>query len=114
MESIATIKARLLVKNLNPAYPLNIKWFVAEVLDKPVEIHQTELDPRCSALVIDKPHYDFIHIGVNKYHPRTRQRFATLHEIGQSTVNIKEILVLLKRRKTRSYEKRQMTSPPNH
>ena len=81
-ESIAVIKARLLVKNLAPRYPINILWFANQVLHKPSIIHLRELNPNCNAVIIDKPCYDHIHIGVNINHPDNKQRFSIIHEIA--------------------------------
>lgn len=81
-ESIAIIKARLLVKNITPRYPIDIHWFANQVLHKPSIIHAREMNINCNAVIIDKPYYDHIHIGVNINHPKNKQRFSIAHEIA--------------------------------
>lgn len=82
--SLAEAKARLLIKTYQPQYPLDIKEFVKLLgLDKPVEFHKChKLPDEVSALVIDKEWYENIHILTNAKHPVTRQRFASVHELG--------------------------------
>lgn len=81
-DSIASIKARLLINRLNPRYPIDVEWFASQILNKPVTIHEVDLDNQCSAVIYDKTYYDYIHIGVNKNHPKRKQRFGCFHELA--------------------------------
>lgn len=83
MDSIATIKARLLIKSLNPKYPLNISWFASQILGKPVKIIKvTDIDNEFCAAIRDKPDYEYVYILVNKNHSPQRQRFSIVHELA--------------------------------
>ncbi|MEW5952137.1 MAG: ImmA/IrrE family metallo-endopeptidase [Bacillota bacterium] len=82
IESLAVIKAKLLVKSLVPQYPIDIQWLTDQVLHKPSIIHECDMDKGCSAVIVDKPHYAKIHIGVNNQHPKHKQRFGIVHEIA--------------------------------
>lgn len=80
----AIVKARLLLKYLNPSYPLNIKWLASQLeLDKPVVIHEKKSLPNeVSAALYSPPWFDNHHILVNGNHIVTKQRFGTMHELS--------------------------------
>ena len=81
-ESIATIKARLLVNTLKPRYPLDIAWLASQILGKPVVIDERDFPMNICAIILDKPEYETIHIGVNRNRPRASQRFSIVHELA--------------------------------
>lgn len=81
-ESIATIKARLLVNALKPRYPLNIAWLASQILGKSVVIDEHDFPMNVCAIIIDRPEYETIHIGVNRNRTSASQRFGTAHELA--------------------------------
>lgn len=81
-ESNATIEARLLVNALKPKYPLDIAWLASQILGKPVVIDEHDFPINICAIILDKPEYTSIHIGVNRNRPRTSQRFGVVHELA--------------------------------
>lgn len=81
-ESIASIKARLLVNALNPRYPLNVTWLASKILGKPVVIDEQDFPINICALIVNKPEYETVHIGVNRNRTRASQRFSIVHELA--------------------------------
>lgn len=80
----AIIKARLLLKNLNPSYPLDLEWLASQLeTDKPIIIHEKNSLPNEVSAALYSPHwFDNHHILVNGNHPITKQRFSTMHELS--------------------------------
>lgn len=82
MTSIATIKARLLVNALKPRYPLDVTWLASQILGKPVVIDEQDFPANICAMILDKPEYERVHIGVNRNRTCASQRFSIVHELG--------------------------------
>ncbi|MBE3588134.1 MAG: ImmA/IrrE family metallo-endopeptidase [Thermoanaerobacteraceae bacterium] len=81
-ESIAALKARMLVNALNPSYPLDVVWLASKILGKPVIIDQRDFPSNICAMIVDRPDFTQAHIGVNRNRTRASQRFGIVHELA--------------------------------
>lgn len=86
MDSIGAIKARFLVENIRPKYPIDLEWFSQQPelgLDKPVKITPCDKLPReVIATLVPHPALQQHYILYNPAHIIERIRFGVGHELA--------------------------------
>ena len=86
MDSIGAIKARFLVENIRPRYPIDLEWFSQQPelgLDKPVEIKPCDRLPKeVVATLVPHPVLRCDYIIYNPIHIKERIRFGIGHELA--------------------------------
>jgi Zn-dependent peptidase ImmA (M78 family) len=93
-KSIAAARARLLVKNLQPSYPLDIQWLLGQISDKPVRVFNRDLPHEVSGLIHTRDSFEHVYILLNQNHSFTRRRFSLAHEASHMYLHMDAPIML--------------------